>query len=344
MSSYLQEIYEQPQELRNCVEKHRRGNFTDLRKGQQLLKEARTIVFSGMGTSYYASFFMREKLAAHRPIFIEAGELYEYEQAMLGSDVVLILISQSGESIEVCRLLKVLPQGCKVLAITNDTQSTLGKAADCVLELYAGEEKTITNRTYTNTLALLWLLRTKTEELQMTATQLLQAADEMEYFLHNSESGKVVRQAAAALQPAEAIHFIGRGCVSLVSACQAALIFTEGARCTGYGCTTGAFRHGPMERCGPEHRAVVFLQEDQYTEKTRALCRKMASLGTHTIVIGAEIEQQENLTHIPLLGTGTERFAFCAAVAFELLLVNTAGGKGLCAGEFHAAAKVTVED
>lgn len=344
MTDYLQELCTQPQELRNCVEMHREQHFEALRRARALLCNAKALVFSGMGTSYYASFSIRSELAVCRPLYIEAGELYEYEMAALQPEVLLILISQSGESIEICRILENLPEGCKVLAITNEPNSTLARRADCILELYAGRERTITNRTYTNTLALLRLLCAPEEEMEKTAERLLGSADEMEQFLQDEAAQAAVKRAADALQPAEAIHFIGRGGPSLASACQAALIFTEGACCTGRGCTTGAFHHGPMERCGPAHRAVVFLQEDSYTEKTRVLCRKMASLGSHTVVIGAEMEDQPNLVHIPLPCALPETFAFSAALAFETLLVYTADGKGLCAGEFTTASKVTTED
>ncbi|MEG1390806.1 MAG: SIS domain-containing protein [Angelakisella sp.] len=345
MSEFYNEVLTQPQELRQMVQMHREDGFAAIRKGQTMLRQAKRIVFSGMGTSHYAPSLVQDSLAARGPILIEAGELYEYNMELLTApDTLLILISQSGESIEVCRILEELPKSCQVLAITNDPSSTLGRGGACVLQLYATSEMTITNRTYTNTLGVLQLLCASPEGLEDCAESILAAAQAMETLLKTPQFHSQIDTAAHILGAAPAIHFIGRGGPGLVSARQASLVFSEGAKCCGIGCSTGTFHHGPMETCGAGHYGVVFQQQDAYSEKTAALYQKMASLGSQVVLIGQCGQSLPNVTVITMPELPPAQFAFVAAVTFELLLVGTAAQKGRVAGLFTTATKITRED
>ncbi|MEG0541844.1 MAG: hypothetical protein RR528_05915, partial [Angelakisella sp.] len=83
MSEFYNEVLTQPQELRQMVQMHREDGFAAIRKGQTMLRQAKRIVFSGMGTSHYAPSLVQDSLAARGPILIEAGELYEYNMELL---------------------------------------------------------------------------------------------------------------------------------------------------------------------------------------------------------------------------------------------------------------------
>ncbi|MEG0511427.1 MAG: SIS domain-containing protein [Clostridia bacterium] len=339
---FLEEVIAQPQALRDLVSQYQRTQFAPLLQAQALLASAKRVIFSGMGTSYSAPLLISDQLRQRGYLHIEAGELYEYNRSLLTHDTLCVFLSQSGESIEIKRLLDVLPDGCRVLAITNEPGSTLGKAGEQTLLLFGGHEATITNRTFTNTLALLQLLFAPEASRNQMAAQLLQVADQMEALCASTQALEAVDEAAAWLAPAHQAYFIGRGGAGMVCASQAALIFTEGARCAGRGLSTGAFHHGPMEICGAEHRAVVFGQEDAYLPKTLNLCERMAALQSHVIYVGHA--QPADCRCIPLPAVNSAEYPFLAAMAFELLLTRVAALKGLEAGNFRIGNKITVED
>lgn len=339
---FLQEVYGQPHALAELLNHHAEEQFSSLAEASRLLDGAPRMILTGMGTSFYAPLLIGDALMKRGAVHMEAGELFEYHRELITPETVLVLLSQSGESIEIKRLLKILPGGCRVIGVTNDPASTLAKASDCMLLLCGGSERTITNRTFTNTLALLQLLACSAEDRQSLCRELHEVARQMEQYLHDPETVPAAERAAGALMPATHAYFIGRGGVGQVCALQAALIFTEGAHCAARGLTTGMFHHGPMEICDENHRAVVFMQDDAYQAKTVTLCEQMQVHGGHVVAIGSAEPRGAApmlLPHMP-----PQYFAYLAALAAELLLVATAEKRGREAGHFSIGNKITMED
>ncbi|MHA1338790.1 MAG: SIS domain-containing protein [Promethearchaeota archaeon] len=106
------------------------------------------------------------KLANLKSFWIDiadAGEFqYFYNFNQNNRNVLLIFISQSGESGEIIETIKKLkinnfPKS-NIWAITNTENSTLDKNASHTLYLYAGKENTVTNKTYICTLFVINIL------------------------------------------------------------------------------------------------------------------------------------------------------------------------------------------
>ena len=124
--------------------------------------------------------------------------------------------------------------------------------------MLAGDEKSISNKTYLNTLAVLHLMAGG------ATGDLLRVADAMRTGL---DEAAVVR-AAEHLMPGGSIHFVGRG-PALCSANQLALTFMEGGAVPWPGVQPVVrFRHGPYEVLGREHRGVVLAPAG----RTHELC------------------------------------------------------------------------
>ncbi|HET6423017.1 MAG TPA: KpsF/GutQ family sugar-phosphate isomerase [Planctomycetaceae bacterium] len=71
-----------------------------------------------------------------RAFFLHPTEAFHGDLGSLGSDDVLLLLSHSGESEEVCRLLPwVRSVGIPMIAITGECHSTVGRAAEITIEL-----------------------------------------------------------------------------------------------------------------------------------------------------------------------------------------------------------------
>ncbi len=71
-----------------------------------------------------------------RARFLHPAEAMHGDLGCVGSDDVVLALSNSGESEEVCRLVPVFRRlGAKLIAVTGDERSTLGEAADVVLRL-----------------------------------------------------------------------------------------------------------------------------------------------------------------------------------------------------------------
>jgi arabinose-5-phosphate isomerase len=101
------------------------------------------VIVSGMGKSGHVGRKMSATLASTGTpsFFIHPAEAFHGDLGMITPYDVLILISASGETDEVLKLVPSLKNfGNKIIAITNNAHSTLAKHADATLELNMASE------------------------------------------------------------------------------------------------------------------------------------------------------------------------------------------------------------
>jgi len=145
MSQLLAEINEQPDVLRRLLAAER----AHVREVAARVRayDPRYAVIAARGTSDNAARYAQYVLGAHNRLsaVLATPSLYTRYQSPPRMDGALAIgISQSGASPD---LLAVIAegkrQGCLALALTNVPGSPLGQAADAVLALHAGEERSI---------------------------------------------------------------------------------------------------------------------------------------------------------------------------------------------------------
>ena len=84
--------------------------------------------------------FAIEKLA-RIPVSVEIASEFRYDNPILGSDDVVIAISQSGETADTLAAVRLAKSaGVRTLGIVNVWGSTLSREADDVIYTYAGPE------------------------------------------------------------------------------------------------------------------------------------------------------------------------------------------------------------
>ncbi|EMQ8344917.1 KpsF/GutQ family sugar-phosphate isomerase [Escherichia coli] len=97
------------------------------------------VIISGMGKSGHVARKMAATLASTGTpsFFVHSAEAFHGDLGMITPQDVLILISASGETDEVLKLIPSLKNfSNKIIAITNNGNSTLAKNSDAVLELH----------------------------------------------------------------------------------------------------------------------------------------------------------------------------------------------------------------
>ncbi|HCP5323518.1 TPA: KpsF/GutQ family sugar-phosphate isomerase [Escherichia coli] len=101
------------------------------------------VILSGMGKSGHVGRKMSATLASTGipSFFIHPAEAFHGDLGMITPCDLLILISVSGETDEILKLVPSLKNfGNRIIAITNNGHSTLAKNADAVLELHMANE------------------------------------------------------------------------------------------------------------------------------------------------------------------------------------------------------------
>lgn len=345
---FVEEVAEQGKVLRDLIRHYRgEGNNTLCTLGHMNNHRTRSITFTGMGTSEFVPGVIRDWLGdrCHAPlVFWEAGELLHYGLPTIRDRDVVVAISQSGESVETAGIVRELEYHEYLVAVTNNPQSTMARFAMLDIPMLAGPEATISNKTYTNSLALMLLMsRAFLAELTEPLLDALEpVADEMDAFFRDRRDE--IGRAADHLRDAHTVYFVSRG-PAFVAARQAALTFQEGCHVCTCALPGGSMRHGPMEIVGDGHHAVVIASDGHGGDLLRNMAREMAELGSKIVVFTSQpVAEHGNLVSIVLRPGEPEMFPLACAVPQELLLHRMAEDRGWTAGVFRRGGKITSKE
>jgi glucosamine--fructose-6-phosphate aminotransferase (isomerizing) len=306
-----------------------------------------TIVLTGMGNSLAALYptHLRLLQAGLPAVWIEAGELFHYASDGLGEKTLVVMVSQSGESIEITRLLDKLSGKVSVLGITNEPNSALAKRAETPLVMKAGKEGIVATRTYVATLATLALLTgALTNTVEEELKKVRRATLAMKELLGRKEA--ITRTLVGTLgnRPRQ-LWTIARG-PSLASAMGGALVMKEASHTAAEALSGGQFRHGPLEMVEAGHAALLFSPAGRGAMMVRRLGDDIAQYGGKVVVVGPKDDRLPG-ANLPLVETDKvdESVApLVEIVAVELFADAVATARGHKAGEFKRMGKVTREE
>jgi glutamine---fructose-6-phosphate transaminase (isomerizing) len=305
-----------------------------------------TVIFTGMGSSLFAAFPAQAHLTGHgaRALVWETAELVHHHLKVVRDDTLLVVVSQSGETAEVMRLLEALPAEARVLAVTNVEASPLAKRASLLLPMMAGEQTAVSTKTYTNAVAVLMYLAFAItgEPLSPLTQEVMRAVEAQEKILERH--GVLIPPIVEFFNRPPYVALMSRG-PDLASAYQGALTLKEVARLPAEPTSAAQFRHGPIEIINPSHRYMVFARQG----KTGELLLKMVddirkSSGRVLVFTDMPFDHPANVLLVKLetlrMGLGT----LVDSVYVELLAHDLALRAGLEPGKFAIAESVTRDE
>jgi len=269
---YLRDLLHQPQALAETATQLNESPALEKLANQFHRKEFRSVVLTGMGSSFHALHSLQNALIAWgtTAVMVETSELVHYQSRLLGPSTLLVAVSQSGQSAEIIRLLKMHRKRSRLIGVTNTPNSPLARHSDGVLVTRAGAEYSVSCKTYVSALlALGWLadllagrnLRTSQKELAGAAS--LADSYLKSWRSHTDEFGSV-------LDGVRNLFLAGRG-VSLSAVGTGGLIVKESSQVPAEGMSSAAFRHGPLEMVSERTFVLVFEGDP----KTRKLNRQL---------------------------------------------------------------------
>jgi glutamine---fructose-6-phosphate transaminase (isomerizing) len=155
------EIFEQPERIANLL--HGQRQAVEEIAGAIRQRNIRYVFLAARGTSDNAGRYANYLWGAqnHLPLALATPSLFTYYNQPPKLDGALVVgVSQSGQSPDIVSVVdEGRRQGCLTLAITNVSGSPLGSAADLVLDIQAGEEKSIAaTKSYTTELMAIAML------------------------------------------------------------------------------------------------------------------------------------------------------------------------------------------
>ena len=337
--AYFRDIIDQPHAL---AQTHRRLEATaELEAVARRLRDGDLgrVVLTGMGSSHLGLVPLHLRLveAGLAPVSVESSELLHYQRRLLTAGTLLVLVSQSGRSAEIVRLLETIRgRGVVTIGLTNTADSPLAREATAAVLTHAGEEASVSCKTYVAAqMALAWLgevLAGGDREAALAA--LGEAIPGTAAYLASWRSH--VEWLAEWLDGTRAVFYAGRG-PSLAAACSAGLITKESTHCPSEGMSSAAFRHGPMEMLDAAVFLLVFAGHARTRGLNEALVAEVRAAGARAFLAADDAE--EPALHLPAVAELARPVVELLPV--EMITLAMAALAGREAGRFERATKVT---
>ncbi len=337
---YFQDVLSQSQSLGSLCEELARTTLPS-----SILKgiadgRFRRVVLTGMGSSLHALYPTERRCGELLTCFqrIETAEMLAGYKACFNQDTLLIAVSQSGESAEIVQLLKRANEFGQVIGVTNDSQSSLSRLSGTTIHLRAGNETSVSCKTYICTLAAMhWLSSQIVGGSATKAIQDIRAAQHaVSEYLSNWQSH--VEQWIPWIDDAQSVFVTGRG-DSLATAWTAGLILKESTRRHAEGMSSAAFRHGPMEMAGENALVIVFEGSVSDALMNRRLVDDIRIGGGKAVLIRASDLSTGEIV-VPALASSLSPLA--EILSIQMLSLAMAARDGNEAGRFERASKITV--
>jgi glutamine---fructose-6-phosphate transaminase (isomerizing) len=345
--SYLDDIWEQPTLIAAISQRYRQP--TAWQNLQQYLERhpQSLVILTGMGGSYQALWCLWQALNQQGlpAILVEAGELFHYMTAMVSQSTLLVVVSQSGESVEIRRLIESLPTEVVVVSITNTDANYLASHSRFNFPTLAGNEVGVATKTFTSSLALAYLMGCLLLKMPLApiCDQLDQVALQMRQVLEQSEAWR--QTTFAHLSTAKYMALIGRG-PGLAAMMNGALILQEAARLPAMSYSGGQFRHGPMELVSKDLGAVILANDGVTSSLNLKLAREIATragkvvLMEQTQLSAVSHGYSPNLLVLELPSANEFLSPLLAVLPLQLLGAEFAQHFGIVPGEFRWSGKV----
>ena len=287
----LKEIHEQPQVVADTLrgriyEEEGEVVFEEFPFGEEELQKVKRVVLVACGTSWHAAligaYWMEElcQVVAQAEIASE----FRYRRFVGGEDVLLVAISQSGETADTLAAIReARKKGIKTLGVCNVLGSSLTREVDGTLYTRAGPEISVAStKAFVAQLAVLLLLalfmgRRKgtlgQQEVRSYISLLRTIPGLMERVLR--EEGRIA-ELSRKYAEAKDFLYLGRG-ISYPVALEGALKLKEISYIHAEGYPAGEMKHGPIALIDERVPTVVVAPRDRTYDKTMGNIKEVKS-------------------------------------------------------------------
>ncbi|HJY31652.1 MAG TPA: SIS domain-containing protein [Actinomycetota bacterium] len=307
------------------------------------------VVFTGMGASYDACYPAVNELAVHGVLAlqIDAAELLHFRTPVLSAATVLVIVSQSGRSAEVVRLLDASEDRAErpvVLSVTNGLANPLAVRADLRLDTRAGTEQGPSTMTFGASLVQLAAVscalsgRADVDPLERAKTAALEASDAVEIVLEDETLAARIADVARR----GTLVLLARGPARAAAEMGALTLKECGVAAESY--ETAAFRHGPLELAGPALGAIVVATEPEPLALDLRLAADLVDAGASVVVLSSEGDAPDGAHGVRIRSVDRLLASAVSIVPIQLLAWWLANSGGRVPGAYTRASKVTTHE
>ena len=355
----LKEIHEQPEALKNTIlPRLAKGlpDFTDAGIPDRLFADCGRVHIIACGTAMHAGMVARALMEPllRIPVAVSIASEFRYEQPLVDAQTLVIVISQSGETIDTLAAMRLAQSlGSPALAVVNVKGSTIARESDYVLYTHAGPEIAVAStKAYSVQLAALYMIgcrmamvRGKLDQSGAKAFMgdLLDAVPAMEAMIQKKDQ---VRNLVTHLINAPDAFFIGRG-LDYAFSLEGALKLKEISYIHSEAYAAGELKHGTIALISDRVPVIAIATQDKIFAKTVSNVREVRARGAFVILLAKEsarVEEDIADIQIRIPDLADQFTVFPIAAVLQLIAYYASVGKNLDVDQPRNLAKsVTVE-
>lgn len=276
----MKEVHEQPRVVRDTINDVAGEGVIDFGRvglSDEMIRSFSEIWIVACGSAYHAgvvSQYVIESLA-RIPVRVELASEFRYREPILSEQMLVIIISQSGETADsLAALREAKERGAKTLAVVNVVGSSIAREADMVFYTKAGPEISVaTTKAYSAQLAAGYLLAVQFAFVRgkIGKERYSQLIDEMkalpEKIAALLEDKEKIQKFAAQIANRRDVFFIGRG-VDYAVGMEGSLKLKEISYIHSEAYAAGELKHGTISLIEDGTLVVGIFTQGRLAEKT----------------------------------------------------------------------------
>jgi glucosamine--fructose-6-phosphate aminotransferase (isomerizing) len=244
------------------------------------------VIIAARGTSDNAGRYAKYLLGSvnRLPVGLATPSLFTiYQKPPRFGNALVLGISQSGKSPDIVSVLtEARTQGALTAAFTNNPDSELGQRVKYVINLHAGEEKSVAaTKTYTSELAAIGLLSASLADNPEMKNELSKLPEIVEEIL---KSNQAIASAAQRYRYMQHCVVIGRG-YNYATAFELALKLKELTYIIVEPYSSADFLHGPLAVIDEGFPVIVLAPSGIMLGEMRSFIKKLKTRGSEIIAI-----------------------------------------------------------
>lgn len=356
----LKEINEQPEGVKNTLERRLDENGNIVLDGIHLTKEdldsINRIYIVACGTAYHAGLLGKNALEKYLkvPVITDIASEFRYSDNFVDEHSLVILVSQSGETADTLAVLRdSKAKGAKILAITNVVGSSISREADEVFYTWAGPEIAVAStKAYTTQITSLYMIALNfalekgtitREEYLSTIEKMKKLPEKIQKVLDNQDK---IKETAERIVSKEHVFFLGRG-VDYSLAMEGSLKLKEVSYIHSEAFAAGELKHGTIALIEEGTPVISIATQENLFEKMVSNMQEVKARGAFVASIAQEHNRSvekvsDEVIYIP--NCDDMLVPIVAVVSMQLLAYYVSTMKGLDVDKPRNLAKsVTVE-
>lgn len=288
------------------------------------------------------------------PVFCDLASEFRYNEPFLDENTLVILISQSGETADSLKALRLAKdEGAETLLITNTLASSMDREADRSLYCYAGPEIAVAStKAYTTQIVNLYLLaldfanklgRLDKNTYEEIIKNLREIPERIDQILKDDH---IIKEFAEEIKDKHSLFYIGRG-LDYATTIEAALKLKEVSYIHTEAFAAGELKHGTISLIEENTPVIAIMTQKNLTAKTLSNVEEVVARGANVFIITSHKDARMEKTSgkiFEIPETMDILYPLLTVIPAQLMAYYTSTAKGIDVDKPRNLAKsVTVE-